>query len=39
VGHAAYLRERKGACSVSVGKLRERDQLKDLVVDGQIMLK
>jgi len=31
--------ERKGACRVLLGKLRERKYLKDLCVDGKIILK
>jgi hypothetical protein len=30
--------ERRGAYRVLVGKLRERDHLKDLIVDGKIIL-
>jgi hypothetical protein len=39
VGHIALTGERRGACRVLVGKLGERDHLKDLVVDGRIILK
>jgi hypothetical protein len=39
VGHVACMGERRGAYRVLVGKPEERDDLKDLDVDGRIILK
>jgi len=38
-GNVALCGERKGACRVLMGKLRERKYLKDLSVVGRIILK
>jgi hypothetical protein len=38
-GHVARLGDRKGACRVSWGDMREGDHLEDLGVDGKIILK
>jgi len=39
VGHVTRLRERRGACRVLVGTLKERDYLEDPGEDGRIILK
>jgi hypothetical protein len=39
VGAVAHVGERRGAYRVLVGKLRERDHLEDLGVDGRIILR
>jgi hypothetical protein len=38
-GHMARVGEGRGAKIVLVGKLKERDQLEDLAIDGRIILK
>jgi hypothetical protein len=37
--HVARMRERRDACSILMGYLRERDHLEDSGVDGRILLK
>ena len=37
--HVAYMRERRDACSILMGDLREGDHLEDSSVDGRITLK
>jgi len=36
-GHVARIGDRRGAYRVLVGKMRERDHLEDLAVDGRII--
>jgi hypothetical protein len=38
-GYVTLVGERKGACSVLVGKLRERDHLEDPGIDRRVVLK
>jgi hypothetical protein len=38
VGHVARM-GKKGAYRVLIGRLRERDQLEDIDIDGRIILK
>jgi hypothetical protein len=39
VGHAACIGERRGACRVLKGNLKERDHLEDLDLDGRVVIK
>jgi hypothetical protein len=38
-GHVARVEERRGACRILVGNLRERDHLEDLCIDGKKILR
>jgi phage terminase large subunit-like protein len=38
-GNVTRIEDRRGACRVSLVELRERDDLKDVGVDGRITLK
>jgi hypothetical protein len=38
-GHVAHVGDRRGACRVFWGYLRERDHLEDLGIDGRTVLK
>jgi hypothetical protein len=39
VGHVAHIRDRRGAYRFLVGDMMERDHLKELSIDGSIILK
>jgi len=38
-GHAAYMGERRGMCSVLLGNVRKRGNFEHLGVDGRIILR